>query len=355
MGKEFDIVKSKGSENFHSWKFAIENVLAFQELSTALKPASTLTPNIAVLTDAAKLAKAKAIISLSVETHIYVHIQTAESALEIWNILKNLYEDRGLSSEISLWHEVTTTRLEDCDNMNDYIAKLKSSFNKLHGIGFPMNDRAIVAFTLAGLTEEFRPVIYSLETNTEPVTSDFVNSKLFDLQLSNASSAFFNKGKKFKKPKRKCFSCGSKFHLSNACDKKESKNDQNDKKSDRKDDSKKKAAFVTLICKDDTFDDEWHIDSGCGRHMTPSDKNMRSVKHFNISEITSANNGKMKVEKRGKVTIELKDTEIEADDVLHMPDIVVNLLSVYKICQKGNIVIFNKNACTIKMQTAKLL
>lgn len=38
MGKEFDIVKLTGSDNYHTWKFAVENVLAFQDLSDALKP-----------------------------------------------------------------------------------------------------------------------------------------------------------------------------------------------------------------------------------------------------------------------------------------------------------------------------
>lgn len=43
MGKDFDIVKLSGTDNYHTWKFAVENLLAFQGLSSALKPASTLT------------------------------------------------------------------------------------------------------------------------------------------------------------------------------------------------------------------------------------------------------------------------------------------------------------------------
>lgn len=87
------------------------------------------TPNVAVMTDAAKLAKSKALISFRVDTHIYAHIQSAKSALEIWNILKSLYEDRELSRRVTLLRELISIRLEDSENMNDYVEKIKSTFS----------------------------------------------------------------------------------------------------------------------------------------------------------------------------------------------------------------------------------
>lgn len=97
MGKDFDVVKLTGSDNYHLWKFAITNVLAFKGLSDALVAKSKDEPNVSKMTDDTKLGQAKALISLSVETHIYAHIQTAETTLEIWNVLKKLYDDRGLT------------------------------------------------------------------------------------------------------------------------------------------------------------------------------------------------------------------------------------------------------------------
>lgn len=61
---------------------------------------------------------------------------------------------------------------------------------------------------------------------------------------------------------------------------------------------------------------------------------MCNTKPSNVGNIMSANNGKMNVEKSGEVSIELSDTSITVDGVLHVPDIAANLLSVYKICQK---------------------
>lgn len=352
MGEHFDIVKLNGFDNYHLWKFAVQNVIDFQSVSDALIIQNNAAPNVAVMTDEAKLAKAKALISLSVEIHIYAHIQPVTSALEIWNTLKNLYEDRGLSRRITLLRELISIRLEDSKNMNHYVGRIKSTLDKLNGIGFNLDSEWLGAIILAGLTDDFRPLMIGKETNNEQITADLVTPKLLDTQSSNETNAFFNKSQKIKKNKKnkrgKCYTCGSKSHLSDACDQKDSKNITNDTgKCNKKPDSKKTAAFVTLICKSKKqVDDSWYLDSGAACHMTPNDENMRNVKHSSIKEIIGANNGTMRVEKRGSMSIELNEIYIDMD-VLHVPDISVNLLSVYQICKEDNTIIFNKNGCQI--------
>lgn len=246
MVKEFNIVKLTGSENYHLWRFAVKNLIDYEGLADALDAASSITPNVAKLTDVPKLAKAKTLLALSVESSVYAHISSATSALEIWNVLKNLYEDRGLSRRITLLRELISIRLEDSENMNDYIGKIKATSNKLCGIGFVLTSEWLGAIMLAGLTEDFRPLIMGIETNNEAITADLITSKLLDLQAAGGSdaNAFFSKNKKKKFQKRKCYTCGSTSHLSNSCDKKGGKMDKNDKpkseKNDKKDDSKKK-------------------------------------------------------------------------------------------------------------------
>lgn len=138
MNQNFDIAKLTGSDNYHL--FAITNVMQFKGLSDAIVVAKENAPNVAKLTDATKLAQAKALISLSVGTHLYAHIQSATSALEIWNVLKNLYDDRGLTRRITLLRELISIRLEDADSMNDYVDKIKTTSNKLIGIDFNLTE-----------------------------------------------------------------------------------------------------------------------------------------------------------------------------------------------------------------------
>lgn len=103
MGKELDFDKLKGSENFHTWKFAMQNFLALKGLNpciahrpvkvaTATEAAVVYEAHVATETDESKLSCAKAHLALGVESTIYIHIQNCLSALDIWNTLQKLYE-----------------------------------------------------------------------------------------------------------------------------------------------------------------------------------------------------------------------------------------------------------------------
>ncbi|KAK9754423.1 Reverse transcriptase (RNA-dependent DNA polymerase) [Popillia japonica] len=90
-----NIEKLKGSENYHTWRFAMENVLDFCGLDKCITNPCTET-------DEVKLRKAKARIVLSIDESLYVHIQTLSTAAQIWSALKELYDNRGLTRQIGL-------------------------------------------------------------------------------------------------------------------------------------------------------------------------------------------------------------------------------------------------------------
>lgn len=144
--------KLKGSENYQTWAFAMENYLILHSLAACI---DELMPE----TSAAKIQEAKARMVLSIDQSIYVHIRSEKTALEIWNKLKLMYEDKGLTRKIGLLRTLVTTNLENCDSMDDYISKIVSTSQKLIGIGFELTEEWIGCFLLAGLTDEFMPII----------------------------------------------------------------------------------------------------------------------------------------------------------------------------------------------------
>lgn len=111
--------------------------------------------------------------------------------IQIWNVLKILNKDRGLSKPITLLRDLISFTLENADNMNDYIGKFESTANKLAGIGFVISSEWLGA--MAGLTENYNPLIMGIETNM--ITADLSTSKLFDMPSSSETSAFLNKNK----------------------------------------------------------------------------------------------------------------------------------------------------------------
>lgn len=128
------------------------------------------------------------------------------------------------------------------------------------------------------------------------------------------------------------------------CDK--PKSDKNNKS--EKDSNKKNAAFVAMVCEEKSGNDDWYIDSGAGRHMTPNEENMFNKKSADVGEVVSANGCGMKVKKCGSLKLNFDEMSIETDDILHVPDLSASLLSVYRICMKNNTVSFDKSGCTIR-------
>lgn len=345
MAKDFDIEKLKGNSNYHTWQFAIKNVLEYKGLIKCIADPVTETKE-------DKLTNCKAILALSVESHIYVHIQKCLSASEIWKTLKNLYEDRGLSRKISLLRSLISTKLCDCENMQSYIDNILSLSNKLTGVGFDISDDWLVAILLTGLSDKYQPFIMSIEASNTKISADTVITKLLDSQSSDMNGEAFlgakNKSKKKKNKinKRKCYICGSDKHLSNTCTQKNAKDDKSDS-------GTAKNAFSAMLANDKQ--DIWYLDSGASSHMTPRGDYITSKKQSQIAEIVAANNSRMKVKNSGELKVRIQDNEIDVSDVLHVPELSANLLSVYKIASKGNTVVFNVDGCTVYNSNNKKL
>lgn len=351
--KDFDIEKLKGSENYHTWVFAIKNVIDYKGYTNCIVDPVTET-------DAKKVIACKALLSLTVEKAIYPHIQSCTSALEIWKALKRLYEDTGLSRKISLLRNLITTRLENFDNnMQSYIDQIMLYANKLNGIGFKMDDEWTSAILLAGLTDEYKPFIMSIEASNTKLEVNNLITKLVDTRSNQSSGngeAFFSKNKMHKKKKfnknfkRKCFSCGSEEHLQNECDKAT-------KNSSR---PKAKAVFIG-IDKNNSNDEkimnamvsignehEWYLDSGASAHMSPYKNILNGYSDSdNIKSITTANNEKINVCGSGCAMVNINDNDVKINNVLYVPKLCANLLSVKKIVENNNKITFDKNKCVI--------
>lgn len=107
------------------------------------------------------------------------------------------------------------------------------------------------------------------------------------------------------------------------------------------------AFHAVLLSKGNFNSNEWYIDSGASQHMTPNGDLLIESKPISVKEIVTANNAKMKTSRVGKVMLRVNEDEIEVDDVLHVPGLSANLLSISRMVKNGNTVIFNKDGCTV--------
>ena len=77
---------------------------------------------------------------------------------------------------------------------------------------------------------------------------------------------------------------------------------------------------------------EWIFDSGASYHMGSSKEDFYSMKQSKVPHIFMGDDRKMEVERKGNVEME----NGEFQDVLYVPNLSSNLLSIYQITHLGD-------------------
>lgn len=313
--------------------------------------------------DLTKLSAAKAVLSLCIEPILYPHIRKCKSALEVWIKIHSLFEDRGHLRRSGLLKKLFMNRLEECESMNQYIGKLMNTTSQLENIGLTIDEDFMITLMLAGLNDEFKPFIMGL--GAQKITSDELKMKLldYDAEKEQGEAFFSKKGSKkankkknnFSKKQKKCFICQSPQHLANVCPEKQSKSETKQKTDTAKE--KAETAFVAhafvahsaeavgMLTVSDA--NEWYIDSGATTHMSPHKQNINERRNSTINEIKIASDERLAVEFCGNGNFMIDDNEITVNDILYVPKMSVNLLSVYGMVKHGNTIIFNSDGCKI--------
>lgn len=111
------------------------------------------------------------------------------------------------------------------------------------------------------------------------------------------------------------------------------------------------SALLTLDSSKHLLKNEWIIDSGASKHMCCDSSIMVNVKKPLIKSVTAANQAKVPVEADGNILLHNTAKEgvakILLQDVLHVPAISTNLMSVSAATKNGCQVTFLSNKCEI--------
>lgn len=229
--------------------------------------------------------------------------------------------------------------------MEDYVNRIVTTFYKLRNAKMDINDEWIGTLLLAGLNDDFKPMIMAIESSSDtPITSDFVKTKLLqDIQPEGAhdgEKAMHIKRNNKKKGKRifKCYECNEEGHFAKDCPTKGKRKEKDD-------------VSFTCLAVGQSKSNDWIVDSGASKHMT-HDRDLISDAKTSTSNVTVANSDNVKVECRGQVQLHLnihkKRIVAKIHDVLCVPQLCANLLSVSQIAKTGKTVIFDENGCIIR-------
>lgn len=359
MGKEYEIEKLRGSENYLDWVFAMQNYLAVKALSGCIT-------NPATEKDDPKLIQCKAILVLNIDSKLYKYVRSCASALEVWECLKKKYEETGTCRRITLLQSLVSCKLENYDSVAEFTNDIVELSQKLNGIGFEVSDIWLGAILLAGLPSDYKPFIMGLQASGAKLEPNVIIAQLEDFENNEKKGeALFtkNKFKKGKTSKHKdatCDYCKKKGHIQKNCFayKKVHKEESNPKgnahnafcaffsaEGERKKESKLNIntdeAFCALLSTD-SQPSSWYLDSGASSHMTPNGQLLKNLSVPDIKSVVIASNKSLKCEAKGETVLKLNNNDIEIKNVLHIPELGFNLLSISKMAENDNTIIFNK-------------
>ena len=104
--------------------------------------------------------------------------------------------------------------------------------------------------------------------------------------------------------------------------------------------------------------EDWYIDSGCSNHMTFNKSLFSSYTPGSSSEVDFGNHNSAKIAGSGDITIKVKYkgrlSQVKISNVLHVPDLGYQLLSVQTWDLAGYNILFVNKSCLIKNK-AKIL
>jgi hypothetical protein len=344
-------VERLNGTNWPLWSRRMEDVLTLKNCYIAVTaPAQA---------DAATLAKARALIRLSVSDTILATIDGLQTPVEIWNSLQAQYNQAAQALQVQLRQEMSHFKKNSSETLLEYFTRAKLLRTRLVASGVNMAENDVVIQLLIGLPESWSMVSTAIQAGPPVATLDALYTRLspFESRIASANTvdqqalvagnasnrcASKSNGNRRKSNRTKphprhagltCHRCGVKGHIATFC-------------TQKPDIAKSsKPNHIALVATDDIpCSTDWVLDSGATSHMCYQRTAFVTFKEIKQSIIIG--NGHA-LQATGVGSIALNDA-VTLIDVLYVPALHVNLLSVKALTARGAEVSFSHEQAYIR-------
>lgn len=364
------VERLKGRDNYDSWKMSAEAALELTDLW------QYVTGDVTETDDAKKLIgerQAKAKLTLMVDPINYSHIRSCTTAKEIWDALGKAFNDDGLMRCWGLMRTITNTRLENCASMEQYVDTIMTTANKMTHTGLEVTDQWLSIFLLAGLSDDYKPMILAMDSTGAKITADYVKTKLLQHSSietpSNDTNALYsrnnsNRGKNnsgggysngnssngknnnSKRNDMNCYGCGKQGHIKRNCP-------------EKRDESEVTSLFC-MAAKQLSKSNDVFVDSGASTHMFNDERWFTRQRPGKADSVCVANNSEIDVRFTGTTKLSCNrgdqcDMDVNLEDSICVPDLCTNLLSVYQLDERGCKIVFQNKMCHIYRKDGVLI
>jgi hypothetical protein len=385
------IPKLQGAQNYDLWSMRVESLLLDQQLnshlSTAIITKTAVELNISEETYQEWVIGARrsaAMIRLTLGDGPL--LQTKDLPHDpylIWKQLQTLYSKNGFSSEFLSCKDLINTTLKSCKgNMEAYIHQIKRILNTLISANIRLPDRFVVALLLNNLSSEYdyiSAMMIQTIRSTGICNLDLITSQLLDESRrqrgstisSTPSSSYHKKDEdtemtmttqghrqqqQQKNTKPKCNFCKKPNHKESDCWTKFPEKKPSTKKVNCTEKSETilvtKAVLSTSVCNTD-----WILDSGASVHICCNRELFTSISASSTSIAWGSYSSKIQASGVGTVSMFMKSTKksVLLTNVLYVPELKVNLLSLGLIADKGVYFTFKNRVAALYLPSNEIL
>jgi hypothetical protein len=308
--------------------------------------------------------KARADLILAINPNELRQIKNCVTSNGIWKKLKELYESKGPARKATLLKQLIMSKMNEGETMKNHLNNFFNIIDKLEERELKIVDDLVTILLLYSIPdsyENFRIAIESRDELPKPETLKIKLTEEYEARKSrenqNSPGALLIKkcykkedGPKSSKEnlrknnfkeafKFKCHYCKKIGHKAENCW---------SKAKARNEISKKAEVTVTVLEINRTKSESqwWCVDSGASSHMCSSKDQFQNIAQ-NDQVLNLANHSFTKIRGTGNVKIKVSNENnlrsVNLNNVMYVPDLRSNLLSVGKITDKGSTVIFENN------------
>lgn len=365
-------IEKLDSENYDSWNVQMKSILIHQELwkvvsGVEVKPDDEMWKS--------KDEKALATIVLSIKANQINSIKHCKSSAEAWLKLKEIYQPTSPGRKVTLFKKLLNLKMSENEDSNQFLNSFSNICEKLCEINVTLNEEILVIILLSSLPSSYENFVVAFETRddlptlnqlkiklneeaerrkrTEASENDVNTVSIFNARSGNHnnknrksinvtnSSGKYIKNVSSSKHNFNCFNCGRSGHYAKNCRNKVKQNNSN--------------AVLSARGLNNFGGDTWCIDSGATAHMC-CDRNLFVKFKEHREQIFLPGNGTIYSVGTGSVRLKFDNSIVSLENVLYVPDLLFNFISVSKAAEAGFITCFeNKEAKVQNKQNKQVL
>jgi hypothetical protein len=316
-----------------------------------------------------------ALISSLSET-ILAHVVKCTTSRDVWICLERMFTSQSRARSMQLHHQLSTLKKGD-SSMADFYHKFTSLADTLAAIDQPLKDFDLVSIFLAGLGSDYDALVTAIQQRRGEVTldelyGDFLSHELRLAQhqptvdLSLASANFANQSSSSRGGRGGRFSNSPNSGRSFSSNQQRQYRGRGRGRCPHKNSSRptcqvcSKPGHTALTCYhrfDNSYtvetppnmqallatpnyapDPNWYSDSGATHHITSdlANLNVRADEYHGPDQIRVGNGTSLPIKHIGSTQFSTPTTSFLLNNVLHVPQISKNLISVHKFTKDTN-------------------